>query len=118
MHGLLPHATTPSSTNTYSGQRRPGQNSNVQPFGTATALRISVTRLRKSRSRKKELNMKIALVLLLSCAGLSLAQNTEADPKPAVVKRLASVTWDLHSHKLVWEVQKGTEVNGEFVMSS
>ncbi len=30
-------------------------------------------------------------------------------------KRLASVTWDLDTHKLVWVVQKGIEVNGEFV---
>jgi hypothetical protein len=67
--------------------------------------------------------MKTALVLLLSCAGLSLAQTTEAqtagaNPKPVVVKRLASVTWDLDTHKLVWVVQKGAEVNGEFVASS
>jgi len=62
--------------------------------------------------------MKTALVLLLSCASLSLAQNTEATPKPVVIKRLASVTWDLDTHKLVWVVQKGTEVNGEFVLSS
>lgn len=67
--------------------------------------------------------MKTALVLLLSCASLSLAQTTEAqtpeaNPKPVVVKRLASVTWDLDTHKLVWVVQKGAEVNGEFVASS
>jgi hypothetical protein len=61
--------------------------------------------------------MKAALVLLLSCASLSLAQSTESTPKP-VVKRLASVTWDLDTHKLVWVVQKGAEVNGEFVPSS
>ncbi len=62
--------------------------------------------------------MKTALVLLLSCASLSLAQNSDATPKPVVVKRLASVTWDLDTHKLVWVVQKGAEVNGEFVLSS
>jgi len=62
--------------------------------------------------------MKTLLVLLLSCASLLLAQTTESTPKPVVVKRLASVTWDLDTHKLVWVVQKGAEVNGEFVLSS
>jgi len=62
--------------------------------------------------------MKTALVLLLSCASLSLAQTTDVTPKPAVIKRLASVTWDLDTHKLVWVVQKGAEVNGEFVVTS
>ena len=62
--------------------------------------------------------MKTALILLLSCASLSLAQDTQPDPQPVVVKRLASVTWDLNTHKLVWVVQKGTEVDGEFVPST
>ena len=60
--------------------------------------------------------MKTAVILLLSSAGLLLAQNPQPEPKPVqVVKRLASVTWDLDTHKLVWVVQKGTQVNGEFV---
>jgi hypothetical protein len=71
--------------------------------------------------------MKSALILALSLAGAAIA----ADPKavketetrmqtdPAgVVKRLGSVTWDLESHKLVWIVQKGSMVNGEFVAAS
>lgn len=63
--------------------------------------------------------MKTAAILLLSCASLLLAQNSQPDSKPVqVIKRLASVTWDLDTHKLVWVVQKGTEVNGEFVASS
>jgi hypothetical protein len=57
--------------------------------------------------------MKTALILIISCASLSLAQ--EAQPEPVVVKRLASVTWDLNTHKLVWVVQAGTVVEGAFV---
>jgi len=59
--------------------------------------------------------MKTALILMLSCASLSLAQDTQPNPQPVVVKRLASVTWDLSTHKLVWVVQKGTKVDGAFV---
>ena len=33
-------------------------------------------------------------------------------------KRLSSVNWDLKSHKLVWVVQNGTVVNGEFRTTS
>jgi hypothetical protein len=63
--------------------------------------------------------MKTALTLLLSCASLALAQSPQPNTEPApVIKRLASVTWDLDTHKLVWVVQKGTEVSGEFVASS
>jgi hypothetical protein len=62
--------------------------------------------------------MKTVAFLLLSCAGLLWAQNPQPDPKPDAVKRLASVTWDLDTHKLVWVVQRGTVVNGEFVASS
>ena len=71
--------------------------------------------------------MKTAFVLLLSFAAASFA----ADPKPAKepemqvpsgktgeVKRLGSVTWDLSEHKLVWTVQKGSMMNGEFVRTS
>jgi hypothetical protein len=59
--------------------------------------------------------MKTALILILSCASLSLAQDSKPNPQPVVVKRLASVTWDLNTHKLVWVVQNGTEVDGAFV---
>jgi len=71
--------------------------------------------------------MKTAFVLMLSFAAASFA----ADPKPVrepdvrmqsektgEVKRLGSVTWDLESHKLVWIIQKGSIVNGEFVPTS
>ena len=66
--------------------------------------------------------MRTAVILLLSCATFSLAQDMKIVPPPAAsdsdaqqYKRLASVTWDLDTHKLVWIVQKGIEVNGEFV---
>jgi hypothetical protein len=59
--------------------------------------------------------MKTALILMLSCASLSLAQDPKADSQPVVVKRLASVTWDLKTHKLIWVVQKSTEVDGALV---
>ena len=69
--------------------------------------------------------MKTALILLLSCAAASFAADPKPVKNPAVnppqseeVKRLASVTWDLGSEKLVWIVQKGSMVNGEFVPSS
>jgi hypothetical protein len=55
--------------------------------------------------------MKTALVLLLSFAAVAGAQ----EKKTAERKRLASVTWDLESHKLVWEVQTGSYVDGRFV---
>jgi hypothetical protein len=72
-------------------------------------------RLRTARAWKEELRMKTALILMLSCASLSLAQDPKTGPEPVVVKRLASVTWDLNTHKLVWVVQKGTQVDGAFV---
>jgi len=59
--------------------------------------------------------MKTALILLLSCASLSLAQDPKPSPQPIAVKRLVSVTWDLDLHKLVWVVQKGVDVDGQFV---
>ena len=74
--------------------------------------------------------MKTALVLMLSLAGASFAADSKADPvkEPDTrlksdktteeVKRLGSVTWNLDSHKLVWVVQKGAMVNGEFVPAS
>ncbi len=71
--------------------------------------------------------MKTAVVMLLSLAGLSCAQDKKAennnsnrpDAKQSEgageKKRLQSVTWDLNSHKLVWVVQHGVEQNGQFV---
>ncbi len=58
--------------------------------------------------------MKTALVLLLSFAAASWAQ----DPKPKEIKKLGSVTWNLQTHQLIWVVQKGTNVDGAFVPSS
>jgi hypothetical protein len=54
--------------------------------------------------------LKTALVLI-SFAALACAQ----DSKPAEVRKLGSVTWDLDSHKLIWVVRKGTANNGKFV---
>jgi hypothetical protein len=69
--------------------------------------------------------MKTALIVMLSCATFSLAQDMKVAPPAAPsdsdaqqYKRLASVTWDLDTHKLVWVVQKGIEVNGQFVPKS
>jgi hypothetical protein len=67
--------------------------------------------------------MKTALLLLLSTGVLIWAQDKPAEKaepnKPAdSVKRLDSVTWDLNTHKLVWVVQTGTQVGGEFIPSS
>lgn len=68
--------------------------------------------------------MKTALVLFCSLATAAFA----ADPKPAAagnsvpesaqVKKLGSVTWDVENHKLVWTIQKGSMLNGEFVPAS
>jgi len=71
--------------------------------------------------------MKTAFVLLLSFTAASFAADSKANPvkEPEVrtkpegeVKRLGTVTWDLDAHKLVWVVQKGMMVNGEFVPAS
>jgi hypothetical protein len=58
--------------------------------------------------------VKTALILFISFGAISCAQ----EKKPDALKRLESVTWDLKNHKLVWVVQKGSEVNGKFVASS
>jgi hypothetical protein len=58
--------------------------------------------------------VKTAIAILLSCAALCLAQESKTE----TVKRLASVTWDLTTHKLICIVEKGTMVDGEFVPSS
>jgi hypothetical protein len=52
--------------------------------------------------------------LLLSCAALCVAQESKTEN----AKRLVSVTWDLATHKLIWMVDQGTLVDGEFVASS
>ena len=58
--------------------------------------------------------VKVTFALLLSCAALCLAQESKTE----TAKRLVSVTWDLATHKLIWTVDKGTMVDGEFVPSS
>ena len=55
--------------------------------------------------------MKTAILFLLSAGAVIWAQERPADE----VKRLESVTWDLSTHKLVWVVQTGQQVDGEFV---
>ncbi len=69
--------------------------------------------------------MKTALVLLLSFAAAAFAADPKPvkdpdvkGPQPEEVKRLGSVTWDLATHKLVWVVQKGAMVEGQFVPAS
>ena len=63
--------------------------------------------------------MKIVLALFLSLAALAVAQDAIAPDSEAIkAKRVASVTWDLQTHKLVWVVQNGVQQNGEFVPSS
>ncbi len=57
--------------------------------------------------------MKIIFGLILSLTTLASAQDG-----PIQAKRVASVTWDLQSQKLVWVVQNGVAQNGEFVPSS
>jgi hypothetical protein len=54
--------------------------------------------------------MRTALALLLSFAAVSWGQEL----KQKGSKRLSSVTWDLMTHRLTWDVQTGREVNGEF----
>lgn len=58
--------------------------------------------------------MKTALLLTLSAVAVVWAQDKPADE----AKRLESVTWDLNTHKLVWVVQTGKQVDGEFIPSS
>ncbi|HWC95977.1 MAG TPA: hypothetical protein VG456_04490 [Candidatus Sulfopaludibacter sp.] len=62
--------------------------------------------------------MKTIVAILLSCAALCCAQESttpQQEPPAANVKRLQSVTWDLATHKLIWIVEKGSVVDGEFV---
>lgn len=73
--------------------------------------------------------MKLASVLLLSCAALIYAadQNTQTAKNPAApnsgdspqaYKKLGAVTWNPDTHKLQWTVETGSMVNGEFVPAS
>jgi hypothetical protein len=66
--------------------------------------------------------MKTALVLCLSLSAALFAADPKPNPvkgpekqPPEEVKRLGSLTWNPDSHKLIWVVQKGSMVNGEFV---
>jgi hypothetical protein len=71
--------------------------------------------------------MKSALILLVSISVAAFAADNkrqaaknppaQQDQQEQQVKKLGSVTWDVDQHKLVWVVQKGTMVNGEFVPS-
>jgi hypothetical protein len=58
--------------------------------------------------------MKSALVVFFSLATLAFA----VDSQPIQVKRVASVTWDPKTAKLIWVVQNGLEGEGGFVPSS
>jgi hypothetical protein len=67
--------------------------------------------------------MKNVLAVLVSFGAMAFAQDMKQPPGPrlgdqASKRRLESVTWDLNSHKLVWVVQSGSEVDGKFVASS
>jgi len=74
--------------------------------------------------------MKTSALVLLSCVAITLTADSNR-PSPQrqgsadrmvqprePLRKLASVTWDLDSHKLVWTVQKGDRVDGKFVASS
>jgi hypothetical protein len=70
--------------------------------------------------------MKTAFAFLLSFAATLFAADTKPANEPGSnppvqsdeVRRLKSITWDLNSHQLIWVVQKGAMVNGNFVMGS
>jgi hypothetical protein len=69
--------------------------------------------------------MKTALVLCLSFAAALFAADPKPNPAkgpekqpPEEVKRLGTLSWNPDSHKLIWVVQKGSMVNGEFVPNS
>src|SRR5689334_643735 len=65
--------------------------------------------------------MKTAFFLLSFTAIVFAADSKpdlKADPNVETIKKLGAVTWDLQSHKLTWTVQKGSNVNGEFVPQS
>ncbi len=69
--------------------------------------------------------MKTALVVALSLGALAFGQDRDrtmpklpSDTENQPMKRLNSVTWNLETHKLVWVVQSGSQVDGKFVPSS
>lgn len=65
--------------------------------------------------------MKTAVVVLLSLAGVTCAQERQTalpEKDSSEARHLGSVTWDLKNHKLVWTIEKGATVNGEFVPSA
>jgi hypothetical protein len=70
--------------------------------------------------------MKTALALLLSLSAVAIAADDKQQPvkdpsigpKTEEVKKLGNVTWDPEAHKLIWIVQKGSMVNGNFVPNS
>ena len=68
--------------------------------------------------------MKTALAVALSLGALAFGQDMNSKtkmpsgPQNQPMKRLNSVTWDLESHKLVWVVESGSEVDGKFVPAS
>jgi hypothetical protein len=87
--------------------------------------------------------MKSAIIALLSFAAVSCAQDSKSAPQAkqgqdskqgeasrnaqppkepearnGATKKLASVTWNLNTHKLIWTIATGKTVNGSFVPSS
>ncbi len=70
--------------------------------------------------------MKTAFAFLLSFAATLFAADTKPANDPGnnppaqadEVRRLKTITWDLNSHQLIWVVQKGSMVNGKFVMGT
>ncbi len=69
--------------------------------------------------------MKTALAIALCLGTLAFGQDldqskpkTPSDSDNQPMKRLNSVTWNLETHKLVWVVQSGSEVDGKFVAGS
>lgn len=69
--------------------------------------------------------MKTAFALTLLAAATLFAADTKPGKDPETppsqgdeLRRVKSITWDLNAHKLVWVVQKGSMVNGSFVMGT
>ena len=58
--------------------------------------------------------MKFLALIALSCTSLLAGSDSDARE----IKKLGTVTWKPDVHKLVWVVQKGTLLDGEFVLSS
>ncbi len=69
----------------------------------------------------------LALVFLVAIAAPAAGPQAAKQPHPNTlpreesqqeIKKLGSVTWDIQSHRLLWTVQKGSVVNGEFLATS